>query len=240
MGSGFKILTWNCNGALRKKYESITKFDADIYVIQECEDPNYVKDKGYEDFANNHLWHGDTKYKGIGIFAKANLTLNKLDWEDIYQDHIVKHFLPCSIDNKFNLLAVWTHRNNSPNFGYIGQLWKYIQINKSKMKNTFIVGDLNSNVIWDEWDRWWNHSDVVKELESLGIESVYHKWTSEEQGKETQPTFYLHRNLNKSYHIDYCFAPRQANEKLSKVTIEKFENWKHISDHSPILIEYID
>jgi hypothetical protein len=33
----------------------------------------------------------------------------------------------------FNLLAVWTHRNNSPNFGYIGQLWKYLQVNKDKL-----------------------------------------------------------------------------------------------------------
>lgn len=29
MENGFKILTWNCNGAFRKKFESILDFDAE-------------------------------------------------------------------------------------------------------------------------------------------------------------------------------------------------------------------
>jgi hypothetical protein len=31
---------------------------------------------------------------------------------------------------------------------------------------------------------------VVKELSQMDIESLYHKFTKEQQGKETQPTFY--------------------------------------------------
>ena len=34
-----KIISWNCNGAFRKKFSKILDFDADIHVIQECEDP---------------------------------------------------------------------------------------------------------------------------------------------------------------------------------------------------------
>jgi len=34
-----KIVTWNSNGALRKKHEKINEFNADLLVVQECEDP---------------------------------------------------------------------------------------------------------------------------------------------------------------------------------------------------------
>jgi len=89
------------------------------------------------------------------------------------------------------LLAVWTHNNYSSNFGYIGQLWKYLQVNKSNLKKCLILGDFNSNVFWDKSHRWWNHSDVVKELKEVGIESLYHNYWNEEQGKETRPTLFI-------------------------------------------------
>lgn len=233
-----KIITWNCNGAFRKKFESLLDFNADVLVIQECEDPAAAKDAKYAAWASNYLWVGDTKNKGLGLFAKQHIDLNQLNWSDSYEDHSVKYFLPCIINGQFNLLAVWTHRNNSPNFGYMGQFWKYLQINKANIENAIITGDFNSNAIWDEWDRWWNHSDVVNELKEIGVESLYHTFTKEEQGKESQPTFYLHRNFLKPYHIDYCFAPKRFVDKLNNMTVEPFENWRHLSDHSPIVITF--
>ncbi|NDK10346.1 endonuclease/exonuclease/phosphatase family protein [Candidatus Gracilibacteria bacterium] len=233
-----KILTWNCNGALRKKFGNLSEFNADLYIIQECENPAETKHKEYNDWAENYLWIGDTKNKGIGIFASKNLELRKLNWSNSFKDHNVKHFLPCSVNGTFDLLAVWNHSNNSPTFGYIGQLWKYIQVNKTHLNNSIIIGDLNSNAIWDKWDRWWNHSDVVNELKEIGIESFYHKYRSEEQGKETQPTFFLHRNKEKSYHIDYIFGGREFSNRLKKVEIGEINKWLQISDHLPMICEF--
>lgn len=231
-----KIVTWNCNGAFRKKYESISSLNADIYIIQECEDPVDCKDARYKNWAKNYLWIGDSKNKGLGIFASNDIKLSKLDWIANYKGHSVKYFLPCKVDDHFNLLAVWTHYNNSPNFGYMGQFWKYLQIHKHKMENIIIAGDFNSNTIWDEWDRWWNHSDVIRELNEIGIESLYHLHTKEAQGKETKATFYLQKNEQKTYHIDYCFANSKYAEKLIALEIEPYGNWKHLSDHCPMSI----
>lgn len=233
-----KILTWNCNGALRKKFEYLIDFNADIYIIQECENPAETKHKEYKEWAENHLWIGDTKNKGIGIFAKQEIALERLEWSDKHKGHKVKHFLPCSVNGVFDLLAVWNHSNNSPTFGYIGQLWKYLQVNKSNLNECFIIGDLNSNKIWDKWDRWWNHSDVVSELNGIGIESLYHKYWKEEQGAETQPTFFLHRKLEKPYHIDYVFGSKKFVDRLTNLEIGKFEEWLKISDHLPISCEF--
>lgn len=233
-----KIVTWNCNGALRNKFEHLNDFDSDIYIIQECEDTERTTHKEYKHWAENHLWIGETKNKGIGVFAKKEIDLKILDWSNKFKDHEVKHFLPCSINNNFNLLAVWTHQNNSPNFGYIGQFWKYIQNHKGKLNNSIIAGDFNSNTIWDEWDRWWNHSDVVRELEELEIKSLYHLYVKEEQGKETTPTFFLHRKKEKPYHIDYVFASKRFSDNLKNIEIGNIENWLNLSDHLPVICEF--
>jgi endonuclease/exonuclease/phosphatase family metal-dependent hydrolase len=101
-----------------------------------------------------------------------------------------------------------------------------------------IAGDFNSNVIWDQWDRWWNHSDVVKQLSDQGIESLYHLTSGEQQGKETKPTFFLQRKLVKPYHIDYFFGSEKFRNELSQLTIGNIEKWLEISDHLPLIAEF--
>lgn len=232
-----KIVTWNCNGAFRRKFEKISDFNADLYLIQECENPAESQHKQYQEWAENYQWIGNTKNRGLAIFAKPEIKLNQLNWSNKYNDHVVKHFLPCKINQDFDLLAVWTHRNNSPNFGYIGQLWKYLQVNKEKLNRTIIAGDFNSNAIWDQWDRWWNHSDVVNELKKFGIESLYHKFQNEQQGKETNPTLYFQRKLERPYHIDYVFGAQEFSKNLKKIEIGHRDKWIRFSDHMPVLCE---
>ena len=233
-----KIITWNCNGAFRNKYEHIISLNADILIIQECENPAESKDVKYQNWAENYLWIGDSKNKGLGVFTSKQIELQKLDWSNGFEDHNVKHFIPCSVNGNFNLLAIWTHQNNSPNYAYIGQFWKYFQVNKNKFENIIIAGDFNSNTIWDKVRRTWNHSDVVRELSEIGIESLYHHFTYEDHGLEQQPTFYLHKNLEKPYHIDYCFASEFFIQKFKNIEIGDFVNYKVLSDHNPVLITF--
>lgn len=233
-----KIVTWNCNGAFRRKFNFIDEFDADIYVIQECENPTEIKDLDYLEWGKNHLWIGDSKHKGLGIFAKEHINLSLLDWSNDYQGSQVKHFLSCEVNSQFFLTAVWTHHNNSYTFGYIGQFWKYLQLHKSNYKECLIVGDFNSNSIWDKAKRAWNHGEVVKELSQQNIESLYHFHTNDIQGKETLPTFYLQKNLSKPYHIDYIFGSSSFINNLHKVEIGRVEDWIRLSDHLPMICKF--
>lgn len=228
-----KILTWNCNGAFRKKYQEIDRFQSDLYVIQECENPEHTKGE-YSNWAGSYLWYGDNKNKGIGIFAKNGVEIQRLDWED----NGLQLFLPVRVNNQFNMVGVWTKQANSPTFRYIGQLWKYLELHKEKMAagNTVLCGDLNSNKIWDVWDRWWNHSDVVRELGSANMQSLYHLATGEEQGSESAPTLYLQRNLKKAYHIDFAFASEgMFNLENNTITVGSHNPWLEFSDHAPVI-----
>lgn len=224
-GRKLKIVTWNCNGALRKKYDALEEFDADVLVVQECEDPAQST-KIYSD------WAGKNKNKGIGVFPRKGVTLAKLDWPD----DDLQQFLPCRVNDSFNLLSVWTMQADSPTFQYIGQFWKYLQLNRERISgpNTVICGDFNSNVFWDKWDRWWNHSDVVKELQELDIHSIYHEFMSEEQGQETMPTLFLQRKREKPYHIDYAFVSKSLMDG-SSLEVGHPDQWLEISDHMPMV-----
>lgn len=123
----------------------------------------------------------------------------------------------------------------------MGQFWKYLQIHRENLaqENTLILGDFNSNAIWDKEDRWWNHTDTVNELSELGIESLYHYQSKDSKGEEKSPTFFLHRKENKPYHIDYAFL---SNNLLScsQITIGKREDWIPISDHMPLSVTIIN
>ncbi|MCS6263521.1 MAG: endonuclease/exonuclease/phosphatase family protein [Nitrospira sp.] len=229
-----RIVSWNCSGALRKKLPQLLSLNADIYIVQECEKPEGAIDSAYKSWAKGSLWVGSNKHRGLGVFS-SNAPLVMLDWDG----NGLESFVPFTIDNKITALAVWTRHANSPTFRYIGQLWKYLQVHKARIgdRNMVICGDLNSNARWDVWDRWWNHSDVVRELSSIGIESVYHHQTGEQQGKESQPTFFMHRKLARPYHIDYAFASADLL-RSSKISVGRADEWLAFSDHVPIVFDF--
>lgn len=192
-----------------------------------------AEDSDYLEFANNYLSVGPTKNKGLGVFAKPGFRLEAVSMEL----ESLELFLPVRVNDEWPLLATWTRQANSPNCRYIGQLWKLLQRDKPFLQHSSaaLIGDLNSNKRWDEWDRWWNHSDVVRELKEPGLESVYHQFFQEPQGEETKPTLFLQRNLAKAYHIDHgSFGPAR---RVKHVKVGHSGNWLNISDHMPVVFK---
>jgi exonuclease III len=117
-----KILTWNCNGAFRKKISIIDVSKIDIMIIQECENPDLVKFK--DNFYNTfryRLWVGDTKNKGLGVFSK--IRIDKIDIDNYHHGRRLKHFIAFTDYNDQKYIAVWTHKNDCAAFQYIGQLF---------------------------------------------------------------------------------------------------------------------
>ncbi len=122
-----RILSWNCNGGFRNKLHLVADLNADVLVIQECEDPINGPPIYYE-WADQYVWAGRNKAKGLGIFAKNGLTLLPLEWEDAG----TALFLPVEVSVGMQIVGVWTQASASSRDSYIGQFWHYFQLNRSQ------------------------------------------------------------------------------------------------------------
>lgn len=235
-----RLVSWNCNGRFRDKVSAIKKLDADVYIIQECEDPERVAKPSpeYNGFCSNFAWTGEDKNKGLGVFSKYKLRKKQEEFDENFGQGTLKWFLPLDIDESLSLVGVWAHRADGGEFRYIGQFYKYLKNNLPVLTNSVIMGDFNSNAIWDYKRSEGDHSTCVRMLKEVGIESVYHRLRNEQHGKEFISTFFLQRNPNKPYHIDYVFSPLALIDRTLELRIETFDNWKHLSDHVPLLWEF--
>ena len=152
-----KIVTWNCNGALRKKLDALKALNADICIIQECEDPSKSTDTVYQEWAQYSCWIGDRKDRGLAIISKNDIGLQTLGWPS----NGCKLFLPCSTHLGLNILGVWTKSSSVRSKAYIGQLWNYLKFNEAALTSApvMIAGDFNSNALWDQRYPRGNHSE---------------------------------------------------------------------------------
>ena len=220
-----KILTWNANMAFRKKQQHIIDaFDPDVYVIQECESP--------DKFDNNKptFWIGDNKNKGLAIFSKVKPTT--ID----YQNNKLKYHIPFKIDDIY-FIGIWAMNDKDKHENrYIGQVWNIITTyNWMLDEKIIILGDFNWNIILDknpDYPLTGNFKQVIDRLSDYNISSIYHKINNESFGEEKQPTFFMHKDIDRPYHIDYIFAKDEI--EVNDFHIGVYQDWLEYSDHMPL------
>lgn len=234
-----KIITWNCNMAFRKKAAVILQHQPDILVVQECEHPDKLSFTNGVPQPTDMLWFGENKNKGLGIFSYSAFRLQP---HKLYNPAL-KIIAPVKVTDgasSFILYAVWANNPGDKDGQYVTQVWKALAHYKRiiRKQQTILTGDFNSNTIWDKPKREGNHSTVVKQLEAKGICSVYHHHFNQQQGKEAHPTFYLYKNKQKPYHLDYCFASKDFIKNLQAVEIGEHASWAAYSDHVPLIATF--
>ena len=231
-----KIVTWNCNMAFRKKAIFILAEKPDVLIIPECENPEKLIFNKDTMKPTDIYWYGDNPNKGLGIFSYCDYKITPL----ANHDASFRYVLPLTIENeheKIICLAVWAQKpDKHDNYGI--QIWNAINFYADLLRNenVIIIGDFNSSAIWDKPNREANHTNIVKLLNELNFESAYHYFHKQEQGSETDPTLYLHRKLDRPYHIDYCFTSKSLTKRLKNVRIGKYDDWKNYSDHIPLTV----
>ena len=200
-------------------------------MVQECAKPDVESE--------TCLWFGDNPRQGIIVKASNEYWLRALP----RAANVPKFVFPVEVrgPQNFTLLAVWSKGGQKYRYvmGVVTAVLTYRTLFESSP--TVLIGDLNSNAIWDTHhpvDR--NHSALVRLLSELGLLSSYHHFFGEAQGSETRPTCYLLWNKERPYHIDYCFVPATWASRIKRVAIGSYDEWRQHSDHRPLLVEFSD
>src|SRR5437868_11611169 len=105
-----KIITWNCQGAFRKKAELILSHQPDILIVQECEHPDKLIFSSTNPRPTDFHWYGDTRHKGIGIYSYSDYKFELLS--EFNPEH--RYILPFRVTghgHSFILFAIWAMSN---------------------------------------------------------------------------------------------------------------------------------
>lgn len=231
-----KIISWNCNMAFRKKHAQILASKLDLLIVIECESKDKLEEAldglAYKEI----LWFGDNIHKGIALIRFGDF---KLKLHNSYSEEY-RYILPfvLTAKKKINLFVIWAmpHETNRQK-SYVGQVWaasKYYE--KLLKKECVLIGDFNSNSIWDHQRKEGNHKDLVEFLAKKNIYSLYHKKYKEEHGAESIATQFMYRHQDKPYHLDYCFASESLTSKKTDISIGSYDEWIGLSDHMPVIV----
>jgi len=231
-----QIITWNCQMAFRKKNQEVLKSNPDILVIPECENKDRLQFGKLTPEPTDFFWYGENPHKGVGIFSYADYRFQLID----SFNPSFRYVLPIQVTGKRNflLIAIWAMPNKD-NYKqrYIGQVWSGLQYYKDLLtKDTILIGDFNGNQIWDNNAYTGNFTQTLTFLEEQQYTSLYHLQTGEDYGKETQPTFYLHRNQEKPYHLDYCIIKNSMIQNGFSLEVGRYKDWIAFSDHVPLIV----
>ena len=215
--------------AYAAKQKGVLSHQPDVVILQECSQKD-VNASG----ATFAYWVGTNPHKGLAVLGFGDHVYSI----DSCSTNAYPWFIPLRIDDvQLHVLAVWSHVKTRQE--------RYVRLTHQALDHyqafleegsAIMMGDFNSNTIWDKQHSKQSHTALVEKLALLSLNSVYHHQTQEIQGKETRATFYLYRHTDKRYHMDYAFVSKdllaQAHLLIPDPTF-----WLTRSDHIPLILD---
>ncbi len=231
-----KILTWNCQGAFRKKFPLVASYTPDLAVIQECEQLERIPWKKGPP-PTTSLWFGEKPTRGLGIFSWTGLAFQALD----EYDRSIRYCIPLQVTApyRFQLIAVWAMEDKDDRHSYSGQVYQAIGQYRAFIQaaDTLVIGDYNSSQRTTPKTRIGTHATLTLDLHDLWLISAYHHFYLERQGQEKRGTFFHGRKIDRSAHLDYVYLPTRWLRRLAKVQVGDPHEWLKHSDHCPVMVE---
>jgi hypothetical protein len=223
------IPPYNKEGFTAKKIRDVEKYNADIYIIQECTNYDVENNKN---FKKNSVWYGDnldSKY-GIGIFSdEFNIELLKEHNPEF------RYIVPYKVfykNNEFTLFSVWIKPMGKDYEKPLYAGIEYYRNKKMLVSHSIFIGDFNTFAKNDKSLKLLE--EKMHPLINCTKDTIFWK----------TPTYYHEKN-NMGVN-DFCFVSKDIINKF-KIEInipdewddkqDKDHHWKGLSDHSPIIVE---
>jgi hypothetical protein len=220
-----RIVTWNCyRGEARKRASELLRLDFDVAVLQECGRPEHE--------GSDCVWFGERDIQGVGVVTRGEYRVER----GVASEALPHSIFPFHISGprSFNLLGVWAQRKPT----YVRAVMQGLELYSHLLDGpAVVIGDFNSNAIWNDQSPSANHDDIVRALAQRGLESAYHTHLSEPHGKEAFATHYWQWKREQPFHLDYCFIPVIWRSELRSVSVGGYQDWENSSDHRPVVVD---
>lgn len=232
-----RIVFWNCNGAFRDKRHHIEQWQPDLAIVAETTRAD-AEQRVLGSPLTEAAWIGGPKGKGLAVLGRRGSFMVHPLFDDA-----IRLVFPIVVDGAPPLLVlgVWTQADpRLPRHAYVG--WLHDAVDRYSAlfteHETIIIGDFNSNAIWDAQHRGCSHSDLVSRLSSLGIVSLHHHRIGEAHGHETTPTYFHQWKPEQPFHIDYCFVSKGLVGRVTAFEVGHRDPWLGRSDHMPLFVKF--
>ncbi|WP_343998353.1 endonuclease/exonuclease/phosphatase family protein [Pseudarthrobacter sulfonivorans] len=218
-----RIVSWNCAMGYAKKRWLVEALQPDVAVLPEVSQKHIA-----ETDAPFNAWIGSNPHKGLGVIGFTDRSYVLHDAGRLLPWHI-----PFTVDG-VNIVALWAHVRDK-DLKYVRVTHEVVDRHADFLSSapSLLIGDFNSNTIWDREHPGRNHSLLVDKLHGLGLRSVHHRTEGIAHGVEITKTYYHTKKLHFGHHIDYAFL-RGASATLE---IGRHEDWLQFSDHMPLILD---
>ncbi|MEO8425434.1 MAG: endonuclease/exonuclease/phosphatase family protein [Actinomycetota bacterium] len=239
-----RIVSWNCAGALHRKWPHLLSLKPDIAIVPEACMPDRLGFHGSSiQTPVDSVWIGRLPYKGLGVFSFGDWRIQRLP---SFEERL-EWILPLTVtgDVNFTLVAVWAmnHRASTPVPVGLPRPQPIAAADvygfDDEAERLMVMGDFNSAPQWDTPNKR-TFANLVNRYERSGLRSAYHASSGEPFGSESQPTHWWRDRKadGPTYHIDYAFLP-ESWLHASTIEIGGYERWvtEAGSDHAPLIVD---
>jgi len=231
-----RIVTWNCNMALRLKFDRLRSLRPDVAIIQECADPDGAK--GWRPDCTGCDWIGFNPDKGLGVFSFGDLTLTRsASYAETYA-----LYLPVTVTGwcHFNLLGLWAADPRKIPAGATNDPAAALCHYRGFLATgpTVVTGDFNRLPQQISARRGGPGSSVVDLLAGAGLTNADFAMSDASGQPALRRTHFHQRKFSRGFVVDYIFIPTAEAACLVAFEVGDPHDWITWSDHVPLMAEF--